>query len=353
MKKRKLKGLFVKALAGVCVMGLLAGCGGAKTESAQMFTAANSAGSSTQYKGDSYSGMWSESASEATYDSYSDMAPAPDGGKAEQVKESSNTKRKLIKTVNMSVETQEFESLMSSIENSVKELDGYIQSLTSNNGSKYSGGRARRTASMVVRIPQARLDEFTGSISDLANIISRTENVDDITLTYVDLKSHKESLQVEQERLLNLLERAEILEDIITLENRLTNVRYQIESMESQLRTYDDQVDYSTVYLSVEEVQVYTPVHEDTPMEKMMKGLEESLTNIRDGVMNFGIWVVVKSPYLVIWGVVIGVALLVIRRRTKKIKMRNAQAAQNAEKKQETSEGNSSTEEKHSGEGND
>ena len=54
------------------------------------------------------------------------------------------------------------------------------------------------------------------------------------------------------------------MEDIITIEQRLSDVRYQLESMESQLRSYDNRVDYSTVYLYIDEVEVYTPVEEET-----------------------------------------------------------------------------------------
>ena len=65
------------------------------------------------------------------------------------------------------------------------------------------------------------------------------------------------------------MEKAESIEDIITIEQRLSNVRYQIESMEAQLRTYDNKVDYSTVHLDVSEVKELTPVHEETLWERI------------------------------------------------------------------------------------
>ena len=172
---------------------------------------------------------------------------------------------------------------------------------------------------MTLRIPQQSLDEFIGSISDLANVVSRSESVNDVTLQYVDMQSHKESLQVEQKRLLELLEQADDLEDIITLEDRLTKVRYQIESMESSLRTFDDQVDYSTVYLRIDEVKIYTVVEEEeeTVWERMTHGFMDSLEDVKDGFVNFGVWFVVNIPYLIIWAVVITVICLVLRRITK------------------------------------
>lgn len=55
-----------------------------------------------------------------------------------------------------------------------------------------------------------------------------------MTLEYVDLESHKKTLQAEHERLLQLMEQAESIEDIITIEQRLSNVQYQLESMEAR-----------------------------------------------------------------------------------------------------------------------
>ena len=323
MKKADLMKKATFLLAGVFLLGSLAGCGSsASNDSMKKALQVNSEPAMAVER--SYeSGGWSEMAdTEAYAEEYEMKADAGSGSTVGQMSENaSNSKRKLIKNVWMDVETQEYEALMASVESRVKELGGYIQNMESYNGSNYSG-RTTRTANMTIRIPQARLDEFVGTVSDMANVIRRTENVNDVTLTYVDMKSHKESLEVEQKRLLELLERAEILEDIITLENRLTNVRYQIESMESQLRTYDDQVDYSTVYLNMQEVKVYTPVEEkeETAWERMVNGFKDSLSDIKDGFVEFGVWFVVHIPYLVIWAVVITVAVLIIRKFIKRKK---------------------------------
>ena len=78
------------------------------------------------------------------------------------------------------------------------------------------------------------------------------------------MESRKKSLEIEQERIWQFLEKAESIDTVITLEQRLSDIRYQLESMESQLRLYDNQVDYSTVYLSISEVTAYTPVTPET-----------------------------------------------------------------------------------------
>lgn len=191
--------------------------------------------------------------------------------------------RKLIKTVNMDVETREYDKLLSAVENKVTELGGYIESLDAYNGSTYYSYRSTRNANLTIRIPKDRLEEFQNTVSELGNVTSRSENVQDVTLTYVDLQSHRDALQTEQERLLQLLEQAESIEDIITIEQRLSDVRYQLESMESQLRSYDNQVDYSTVYLYIDEVEVYTPVEEETTWERISAGFMDMLKEYRRG----------------------------------------------------------------------
>lgn len=233
------------------------------------------------------------------------------------------TERKLIKNVDMNVETREYDKLLTAVESKVTELGGYIESLDAYNGSSYYSYRSTRNANMTIRIPKDRLDEFLNTVSDLGNVTSRSENVQDVTLTYVDLQSHRDALQTEQERLLQLLEQAESIEDIITIEQRLSDVRYQLESMESQLRSYDNQVDYSTVYLYIDEVEVYTPVEEETTWERISAGFMDSLKSIGEGIKEAAIWFVINIPYLVIWAIVIVVIVLIlkkIKKRTKRIR---------------------------------
>ena len=242
---------------------------------------------------------------------------------SEEAADTAVADRKLIKTVNMDVETREYDKLLSAVENKVAELGGYIESLDAYNGSTYYSYRSTRNANLTIRIPKDRLEEFQNTVSELGNVTSRSENVQDVTLTYVDLQSHRDALQTEQERLLQLLEQAESIEDIITIEQRLSDVRYQLESMESQLRSYDNQVDYSTVYLYIDEVEVYTPVEEETTWERISAGFMDSLKSIGEGIKEAAIWFVIHIPYLVIWAIVIVIIVLIlkkIKKRTKRIR---------------------------------
>ncbi len=241
--------------------------------------------------------------------------------------------RKLIKTVNLEVETQEFDGLLASIEAQVEQLGGYIENMNTYNGSRYSGRETTRSSNLTVRIPQKQLGGFVDAVSAAGNVISRNENVEDVTLSYVDMESRKKALETELERLQSFLERAESLEDIITLEERMSTVRYHLESMASQLRTYDNKVDFSTVNMNIREVRQLTPVEEETTWERLSGGFMNSVENVKDGFVEFFIWIAVHSPYLAVWAAVILIIVLVIKliiRRSRKKQAATRAAAQNA-----------------------
>jgi hypothetical protein len=122
----------------------------------------------------------------------------------------------------------------------------------------------------------------------------------------------------QQESLLALLEKAETVEDIAYLTEQLAQVRYNIESMESQLRTYDNLVDYATVDLEISEVEIYTPVApvEQTTWEKITTGFKASMDDVISGIKNFFINFLIKSPYLVrtliVLAIIVGIIWIIV-----------------------------------------
>lgn len=295
---RKHTGLVLVCAAAL----LLAGCGA-------------SSGSS-KYAADTASVTTEAAMDDAYFYDYEEAAEyemPEENGTGSTTTEVQDTSRKLIRNVDMDVETEEFDALLVNVQNRIKSLSGYLESSNVYNGSYSNSYSNLRSANLTARIPADKLDEFLSLVSESANVVRKDENVTDVTLQYVDMQSHKEVLLTEQERLLELLEQAESIDDIITLESRLSDVRYQIESMESQLRTFDNQVTYSTVYLYIEEVKTYTPVKEQTRLERMTTGFVESLAGVGNGFLDFCVNLVIALPYLLVWAVVIALIVLVIR----------------------------------------
>ena len=241
-----------------------------------------------------------------------EMADTAGATTTADISETAQVNRKLIRTFDMQIETKEFDEVLSGIQAKVQELGGYIEQSSLDSGSAYYSSY-NRYSNMTVRIPSDKLDDFIQGVKDTANVTYISESTEDITLRYVDVESRKIALETERDRLLELLEKAETVEDIITIEGRLSEVRYQLESYASQLRTMDNQVDYSTVHINIHEVQRETNVEPKTFWEEVKEEFGDSLYDMGRGVRNFAIWFLGSSPYLLIWAVVIVMVVFGLR----------------------------------------
>ena len=169
--------------------------------------------------------------------------------------------RKIVKHSNMELETKDFDTAFAAIMEVVSKSGGYVESQSvSGQSIRYNDDYYERSASINARIPAAKLDEVTGSIGGICNITSHWEGIDDITDTYFDTDARLKSLELQEERLLDILSKAEKLEDIITLEAKLSDVRYEIESLTARIRRMDSQVAYSYLNMNLREVVEYKQV---------------------------------------------------------------------------------------------
>ncbi len=247
------------------------------------------------------------------------------------IEEVQETDRKLIRNVNLSLQTKEFDTVLDNMSQKIKDLGGYIQdSSVWGSSSDYSSSRS---ASYTLRIPSDKLDEFIDVVETLGNVTYKNESVDDVTLRYVDVNSHKKALETEQERLLALLEKAENVEDIITIENRLSDVRYELENYESQIRLLDNQIDYSTVYVDISEVSRVTDTGKQGFFEEVASRFSDSVYVVLMGLRGFAIGILGSLPILVVWGVILAVVVILLRKfvfkKSKKNKKNTDQTNEN------------------------
>lgn len=237
--------------------------------------------------------------------------------------------RKWVITMNIDTETEDLDGALDSLNRQIRELNGYVQEQNIRNGSTYSSSRYR-SASLTVRIPAEQLDIFTSSLTEFTNVVSSSRSAEDITLSYVDTETRITALETERDRLLELMEQAETMSDLLEIESRLTDVNYELERYGSRLRTMDNQVSYATIYLSVREVKEYTPVAEQTLWEKISSGFLDSLKGLGNGIVNFFAWIVIKLPYLVVYGLILwGLGILIRRWRRRRAARKAAKKATN------------------------
>lgn len=223
----------------------------------------------------------------------------------EETKEVKNNtgknERKLIQTVNLTLETLVFDKYIQTLEEKVNSLGGYIE--TSNISKDSYSVRSLKYAEYTVRIPGEKLDTFLDTVGNQAFIMNKSSSTEDVTLSYYDSESRKKALQIQQDRLFAILDKAETMEDILALEERISDITYELEEQGTILKNYDNLVAYSTVNITIQEVKEETIIETETEsvVDKMKSGLSETLNEIKSGFENVAIYVVTNLPYIIFW----------------------------------------------------
>ncbi len=337
----------VKILSLILVLAVVlgfAGCGASRKYSAAAPAASYSYNTSAAYD--------TAAVEEYEYDMGAYPAEAPmaaastteakAAGLSGQNQSSSPTdmSEKIIYNAEVTLETTEFDDALEKIGALVGELGGYMES-TSISGSNYSsisrGNSGVRSASYTIRIPSEHFNQLTGTLSDLGNVpYSRTYSRN-VTQEYYDVQSRLDAYRTQEKRLLEMLAIAETVEDMLAIQRELTEVQYELDSLTGTLRYYDNQVSYSTVYLSVQEVREYTPepTIKLTYWERMGRDFRTSLKNTGEFFTDLFLWFVTSLPWLIPLAAVIWLAIHLIRRRIRRDPERSrARAERRAAKKE-------------------
>lgn len=223
--------------------------------------------------------------------------------------------RKLIRTISIETQTKDMDALLTDLDAQLALLGGYVQSKEIRGGSD----SMNRYANMTLRIPAEKLDQFIGHVAGATNITATNETTEDVTLKYVATESRIAALEAEEARVLQLVAKAETLNEILTLESKLGDIRQELEEVRSQLKLYENLVDYGTVRLTIWETKEYTVVEEEpTVWQRIGTGFVRSLKGVGTIFTELFVFFVVASPYLAIVGVVVVVVVLAMRKPRRK-----------------------------------
>lgn len=236
--------------------------------------------------------------------------------------------QKLVRKVWLDAETEDLDQLLAAVDERISQLSGYVEEREVYNGSGTS--RRNRYANITIRIPVDSLSEFIEHVTENANITSTNETSENITLSYVATQSRITALETEQTRLLELLAMAESMEDLLKIEERLTEVRTDLEEVTSQLRVYDNMVDYGTVYLDIREVREYTVTEEpETVWERIGNGFVRSVKNVVTILRELFIFFIVAIPYLAVPALLVAAVILLVKLRKYRKKKKNKKTQDN------------------------
>ena len=246
-----------------------------------------------------------------------------------------NTSQKLIRYLDYTIETKEFDTFVQELGELVSTAKGYVEQSEVSQDEAQSYAQGKRYASYTLRIPADGLEAFKQEFQEKGTITRQSERVEDVTLNYVDVESHITALKTEQDSLLKMLEQADTIETILAIQNQLTQVRYQLESYESQKRTYDNDINYSTVYVYVQEVERESQ-NTDTYGGELLEKLSGNFHGILTGLRSFSLWFLGAMPYWILLGLLFLVFWVVYKKATKKKrKAHDKEPEETSEEKQE------------------
>lgn len=257
-------------------------------------------------------------------------APVPDAGGGSVYQ---NADAKLIREARLNIQTTEFDRAAASLDALVTQSGGYFQSAAVYGGS-YRDVNANRCGEYVVRIPADQYGAFLGRTGDLGYVTSKNESTENIGEQYYDTEARLKTQKTKQERLLSLLEKAETMEDIISLESALSEVEYQIEQYSSTLNRYDSLVGFSTIYLTLEEV---VKVTEETGAAdglgtRMAAGFAASADGLVRGSQDFLVWASYNVFSLLILAIIAVGGAVVVRLVRKQKKSSSLKTGENDQK---------------------
>ena len=220
--------------------------------------------------------------------------------------------RKIIKNAHIIIQTKDYEAFMIGVNQSVSSCGGYTEELNEYNSSDDEPV----SAYVVYRMPADKFDGFLEQLSKLGSVDSKEITQSDVTDSYIDIESRIKALETEEKALLALLEKSDALADIIAVQDRLTQVRGELESDKAQLKAYDSQIDYSTVSISVSETERI--VKSDGSFSSQVKEkFTKSLYNLGKFFTSFAINFIGSLPYIVIIAVVAAIVIIIIKKRRK------------------------------------
>lgn len=161
---------------------------------------------------------------------------------------------KIIYTTYLSIETKDYDWAYQQLNDTLSSVDGYLESSNEYTDSTDS----TRTLSLTLRVPESSYDAFVDAAEQTGSVTSKSESADDVTTQYMDIEARLDNLTAQRTRLQELQASADNLTDLLQIESSLSDVQYQIESYQSQLNWYSQQVSYCTVNITLDEVETLT-----------------------------------------------------------------------------------------------
>lgn len=220
---------------------------------------------------------------------------------------------KVIYTANISLKTDDYQANIANVKNIIEANNGGIANFSERARTQSGSNNTYTYANITVKVPQNNFKTFTNQLKECGMYVSSyTENSEDITEVYMDIESKLVSLKQQEQVLNNLLLQAKNVSEIIEINNQKQQVIQQIEYNTKLKQTYDNKVDYSTVTITIQEVES-TQVSQKGIGQRIIDTVISSIEGLKLLLINILLFLVYAIPFVVVLGVFVGIIAVIVK----------------------------------------
>lgn len=230
---------------------------------------------------------------------------------------SGQTQPVVLRSAERTIESENYDSDVQWLSDLVSEYGAYFEEREEAAGADGSVGRRSKA---VVRVPSERLDDFLMELDQLGRTVNRREAAEDVSGRYMDTQSRLDALRLQKEKLTEMMAESTDVEDLIAIDDKLTEVIAQMESLEGDLRRWESEQSYSKVTLMLCEVFEEKAEAAASVGLRMKQGFDESIVWLKEFGQDLLVMLATYGPRLIILVpvLVLGIAAGCLFRRGKK-----------------------------------
>ncbi|MEH2084151.1 MAG: DUF4349 domain-containing protein [Nostoc sp.] len=230
--------------------------------------------------------------------------PARESNLSQKAEVAPRSRPQLIKKAAISLRVNSVDRTIDAVSQIINQQQGDLIGLKQ---QQPKNDNPRYTATIQLRIPENRLEPTLEQLAKLGTLESRNITAEDVGDRLVDFQARLTNLQKTEANLQKIMDRASSVRDVLSVAQELSNVRETIEQIDAQLKNLQNQVAYSTITLNLE-----AAVSSTSPQPALGLQVQETWNNSTHslrafsvGLLKLGIWLIVYSPYLLIFAALV------------------------------------------------
>ena len=223
-------------------------------------------------------------------------------GNAVTINYAATARTMIARTAQLTIIVKNFDTSQKRLEEILQRHGGYVGEMTT---SAPEG--ADRKLSATLRVPADQLDAAISEVKELGRVESESQSGEEVTSQYIDLQARLTNARNTEQRLTELLRRQTgKLDEVVTVEEKISDVREQIERMEAEQKNLSQRVDFGTLSVSFsEERKSQLQVMPPSVGTQFHNAAVEGYRSVVDGVVSLLVFFMSWGPSLLLWGAIL------------------------------------------------